>query len=382
MRILYISNNSSTGGAPAALLNLVRVMSLSHEVAVMMPDSEGPLFREMEKSGVRCYTSCPYGLSIWPRVLNPFKLVSRLIGLRRNHTVVNDYVGQVLEDFKPDIVHTNVGPLDIADLQCRKRGIPHVWHLREYQDLDFGMRYHPGGSEAFRAMISDENNHCISITEGVQAHWKPAGDSVVIYDGVAMPSYEAVDKREPYFLYAARIEKGKGLHNLLKAYGAYLRNGGKFRLMVAGRPCGAYAYMCRLYVKLHRLEDRVSFLGNRNDVNELMRSAAAFVVSSRFEGFGFTTVEAMYNRCIVIGNDTAGTKEQFDNGIRIKGREIGLRYRSVAELAALLGKIEKADGDFDRMREDAYDVVTSKYSVGRYASQVEAYYKRILEDRK
>lgn len=382
MRILYISNNSSTGGAPAALLNLVREMSRSHDVAVMMPDPDGPLYQEMESLGVRCYTSCKYSLSIWPRVINPFKMVRRLDALRRNHTVVNDYVGQVLDEFKPDIVHTNVGPLDIADGPCRERGIPHVWHLREYQDLDFGMKYHPGGAEAFRRLVSDKNNHCISITSGVESHWKPGGDSVVIYDGVDMPPYDEVPDRDPYFLYAARIERGKGLMNLLKAYRIYLDNGGTYRLMVAGRPCGTYAYMCRLYVRLHRMGSKVSFLGNRNDVGDLMRRAAAFVVSSRFEGFGFTTVEAMYNRCIVLGNDTAGTREQFDNGLRLKGREIGFRYTSVSELSELLTRVTESGETFDKMREDAYDVVTSMYSVARYASQVEAYYKRILEEGK
>ena len=73
MKILYISNNSSTGGAPAALLNLVRVMSRKHEVAVMMPDDKGPLYRELEALGVQCYTSCSYCLSIWPRVLTRMK---------------------------------------------------------------------------------------------------------------------------------------------------------------------------------------------------------------------------------------------------------------------------------------------------------------------
>ena len=388
MKILYISNNSSTGGAPAALLNLVRVMSRKHEVAVMMPDDKGPLYRELEALGVQCYTSCSYCLSIWPRVLNPVKFIRRIAALRANRSSVREYVAKVLDDFCPDIVHTNVGPLDIAVAECKRRAIPHVWHLREYQDLDFGMSYYPGGFREFKELISEENNHCIAITKGVYAHWGLNADAKVIYDGVIdeeniVPQTPDNKHRQLYFIYAARIEKGKGLKELLKAYRLYVCNGGKYSLKVAGRPCGLYAFMCRLYVRMHGLSDRVSFLGNRSDVPLLMSDVAAAVIPSRFEGFGFTTVEAMYNGCIVVGKNTAGTKEQLDNGKLLKGREIGLRYKIVADLAERLFEVERMDMDeAGQMRKDAYETVTSLYGINRYAREVEEYYKRILEERK
>ena len=353
-----------------------------------MPDDKGPLYRELEALGIKCYTSCTYCLSIWPRVLNPIKFIRRIAALRVNRSSVREYVAKVLDDFCPDIVHTNVGPLDIAVDECRKRGIPHVWHLREYQDLDFDMSYYPGGSREFKELISAENNHCIAITKGVYTHWGLNAGAKVIYDGVidedTISLQVSGDKhRQPYFLYAARIEKGKGLKELLKAYRVYVRNAGSYSLKLAGRPCGLYAYMCRLYVRVHGLSDKVSFLGNRSDVPQLMAAAAAAVIPSRFEGFGFTTVEAMYNGCIVIGNDTAGTKEQFDNGKLLKNREIALRYRGVAELAGRLSEVERMDAEQAAvMRKDAFETVTSLYGISRYAHEVEEYYKRILEERK
>ncbi len=380
MRILYISNNSSVGGAPAALLNMVRVLKDRHEVAVMMPDADGPLYKAMLEMGVKCYTSETYCLSIWPRVINPFKYARRIKALRRNRTLVREYVGQVIDEFRPDIVHTNVGPLDIAVEECRKRKIPHVWHLREYQDLDFGMSYYPGKAPAFREIIRQENNHCIAITQGVLKHWNPGNDAKVIYDGVfpdSQNSYEPV-QREGYFLYAARIEKGKGLMNLLAAFREYRKEGGKYRLLVAGRPCGVYASKCRFFVKVNGLSSEVDFLGNRSDVFELMRKAAAFVMPSLFEGFGFTTAEAMYNRCIVIGHDTAGTREQFDNGLKIRGKNIALRYKTVQELVKHMHSVERGDEGLELMREDAYEVVTSLYTAERCAAEVENYYKSVL----
>lgn len=57
-----------------------------------------------------------------------------------------------------------------------------------------------------------------------------------------------------------------------------------------------------------------------------MSKAQALIVASRFEGFGFITTEAMWNDCLVIGKNIAGTKEQFDNGVAETGHEIGLRF--------------------------------------------------------
>ena len=44
----------------------------------------------------------------------------------------------------------------------------------------------------------------------------------------------------------------------------------------------------------------------------------------------------MYNHCLVIGRNTAGTKEQFDNGLDQTGEEIGLRFDSDLELKTLM----------------------------------------------
>lgn len=52
-------------------------------------------------------------------------------------------IESIIKEYHPDIVHTNVGPLDIALEVCLKHRIPHVWHQREYQDLDFHMHSFP-----------------------------------------------------------------------------------------------------------------------------------------------------------------------------------------------------------------------------------------------
>ena len=109
-----------------------------------------------------------------------------------------------------------------------------------------------------------------------------------------------------------------------------------------------------------------------------MRGALALVVPSRFEGFGFITVEAMLNGCLVIGNNTAGTKEQFDIGKRQTGSEIGLRYDNAFELQVLMNRA--LEEDFREMKENARRVVLQNYTIEKNAEDILCLYKKILLD--
>ncbi len=56
-------------------------------------------------------------------------------------------------------------------------------------------------------------------------------------------------------------------------------------------------------------KDNIRFLGHVSNVRPLMAEATALLVASRSEGFGRMTAEACFNGCLVIGRNTAGTKE-------------------------------------------------------------------------
>lgn len=375
MRILYISNSTKTSGAPAVLLNLIQAIHDRHEVAVILPDTDGPLYHELRELGVKCYADMPYGLTVWPRVVNPLKLFRRLRSLISVLPSVRRYVGKVIDDFKPDIVHLNVGPLDISVDECIARGIPHIWHLREFQS---GMRFWPSERE-FRRKILRDGNWNIAITRCVGDYWNLRDCDEVIYDGVHMDH----DKKPActagrYFLFVGRVESNKGLLELLKGFRRYRRYGGDAVLKVAGRSSALYGLLCKAYVRLYSLTSYVDFLGPRNDVPQLMRGALALVVASRTEGFGLTAVEAMSQGCIVIGNDTTGMKEQFDRGKGLAGDEIGFRYNGVLELARALELVSSENKDFSALRERARQVVLSEYPVSRMVGNIEDFYLKVL----
>ena len=375
MRILYISNSTKISGAPAVLLNLIQAMNDRHEIAVILPDTDGPLYYKLREIGVKCYADMPYALTVWPRVVNPLKMFRRLRSLISGLPSVRRYIGKVIDDFKPDIVHLNVGPLDLSLDECIARGIPHIWHQREFQS---GMTFWPS-ERKFRRKILKEGNWNIAITRCVADYWNLRDCDGVIYDGVQMaqdvnPGYIG----DRYFLFVGRVERNKGLMELLRAFRRYRRSGGDAVLKVAGRSSAMYGLLCRSYIRLHSLNPYVEFLGPCDDVLQLMRGALALVVASRTEGFGLTAVEAMSQGCVVIGNDTTGMKEQFDKGKELTGDEIGFRYRGVSELTRALELVSSENMDFSAIRERARQVVFNEYPVSKMVGNVEEFYLKIL----
>jgi len=112
----------------------------------------------------------------------------------------------------------------------------------------------------------------------------------------------------PLVISVASLSKQKDHVTLIKAI-AHLQN---VHLLIVGDGS--------LKTKLHEfsislgLNNRVHFLGYRNDVPELLAAADVFVMSSHWEGFGLAVVEAMAAGVPVIASDVPGLSEVIEHG--------------------------------------------------------------------
>ena len=137
----------------------------------------------------------------------------------------------------------------------------------------------------------------------------------------------------------------------------------------------------RLIAK-NNLTKNIVFLGERNDINEIMLKSKVVIVPSRSEGLGRTMIEAMHCGCLVIGNAEAeGLREQFDNGLKITGKEIGLRYSGNNELVEALNLVMKNGIQYYYPTiELAHQVVYDLYSIDRNVNETIAFYNFIIND--
>lgn len=382
MRILFISGSTANAGSPMALFNMAcGLKERGHEIAVVFPGHKGPILKRFEDAGFKLYCDEKYGLSINPSVLNIFQRRKKIKALT-NNTHLKGYVHYVINDFNPDVVHTNIGPLNIAFNICQELGIPHVWHLREYQDLDMGIEFYPS-KEKFIEKIHSAGNHSIAISQGIFDHWSLGINDRIIYDGIYskknIPEFYSGEK-ENVFLFVGRLTRAKGFGMMLTTFKKFLKTHPGYQLQVVGKGCGIYGCWWKLWSKLSLPSGSIKYFGTIHsaDIFGLMKKAKATVVPSKFEAFCFVGAEAMLNGCVVIGKNTAGMKEQLDNGLRISGREIGIRFSTKQELLDRLDMVADGKDDFSQMKAAARQVVLDSYSIEKNAEQVEALYNEIL----
>lgn len=365
-----------------ALLNIVRgVMGAGHEVMVACTLDSGDFPKMLAATGCKV-VHCSHRLSIYPTKKNALQYLPRLLKMWWDNRKGRRQLRHIMQTFRPDIVHTNVGPLDAAFDVCQQLGISHVWHQREYQDLDFGMRFFP--SEAtFMRKSHAKGNYNICITEGVFRHrnFRPDTDRV-IYDGVfgseQIQSVKLQAEKQDYVLFVGRIEEAKGALDLLHVFARFHAKHPTFTLKLAGRFTDGSPYYeaCQNVVRSKNLAGSIAFLGDCHNVYDLMSHARMIVVPSRFEGFGFITAEAMLNGCPVVGRNTAGTKEQMDKGLEFCGEEIAFRFSNDEEMLQAMERV--VDSPTTAMCQRARQTVLQFYTAEEHVRQILDFYHTII----
>ena len=386
MKVVYVlCSSKALGGASKAFRSMLAgLMQHGIEPMVVLP-GHGEIEKVLEEMHVPTL-SLTYRFATYPdrRTWRDWVLfVPRLLArLWVNRRAVQILV-QTLRKNDIALIHTNVGIVDVGFRTARRLGIPHIYHIREYADLDFDMHYFPAKC-SFRRQLAMSSSYSICITRAIQQYHGQAdnGSSRVIYDGI-----RSIVKECPTIsmgcdiLFAGRIEYSKGLDILLQAYNLCQERGVALPMLkVAGRvEDKKYMDNLQLYIKKHGMGSCITFLGERSDIESLMRQARVLVVPSRNEGFGLCMPEAMFNRCLVIAHDTAGTHEQLENGLNKTGEEIALRFKSIEKLAEHLQEVCTAtSSDIENMTARAFGVVNQLYSTETHVSQVYQFYKDIL----
>ena len=394
MKVLYILHRTTTtDGASKALLNMLYgVMQYGVQPIVVCPNKDG-LFQTFRENNIPVYP-CFYRTGTYPPFDKHWKnrllFIPRFFGRLLANTIGTLQVCKIYKKEHPALIHTNVSVTNIGYQASRLLHIPHIWHIREYGALDFNYYYYYYSRGQQLHKYQRPNSYTICITKDIRHYnrLENATTSRVIYDGVlSAKSIHYTPTKQPYFLFVGRIEKAKGLIPLLAAYTHYIKQcTHPLPLHIAGKTShDSYQQECNDIIQKNHIENFVTFLGERKDILALYQEAQALIVPSLSEGFGFITAEAMFSGCLVVGHDIAGTKEQFDNGKQLTGKEIGLRYTTQEQLVQHLLDITTAthNGTFTEQYEPmilrGQQVVKQLYTTEHNAEQIIRFYHQILE---
>lgn len=388
MKVAFILNSTIvTGGASKSFLSMLTgLMNIGVTPFVILPDNDG-LYNKLKELKVKTYV-LTYREGTYPlfdnTIVDGLLFIPRLLGRLYVNWQSSSKLKRIFKEEKPYIVHTNVSVINIGFKAARKLGIPHIYHIREYGDMDFNRHYFPFHGY-FAKQLDMQKSYSICITRDIQRHHRQEGKTTsrVIYNGIMSRKDILPSNTGKYFLFMGRIEPAKGLDFLLKAYKEYSVNTATpLPLHIAGvAHDNNYAKYINRCIKEANIKKNIIFLGEIQEVESVIHNAKAIIIPSRFEGFGRVMPEAMFYGCLAIGRNTGGTKEQMDNGKDLTGKEIALSFTTVEQLAEHLFSVSKNPAkDFVPIRKRAFQTVNALYTIEAQVENVYKFYKEIINE--
>lgn len=148
-----------------------------------------------------------------------------------------------------------------------------------------------------------------------------------------------------------------------------------FRFLFVGNASDEGLYQaCLDFCRENGIEQKVFFLGQRNDVPELLSQLDAFVYASKFDTFGIAIVEAMASGIPVFVNDLPVMKEVTNDG---KWADL-YATDNVDSLINLFMKYVEDKDTYRAKAKERADFVRDKYCLERHVSCLDEVYSNVL----
>lgn len=300
--LLYVITKSELGGAQIHLYDLIRSLYREFEIHLIV-GSTGWLTDRCHELGVIVYHQPALTRSINP--IADIQAVREIVTL--------------IEQIKPTIVHAHSGkPGLVARLAGAIGGVPtiftaHGWgfdpnapKLRSYAAYVVEKLCHPLAAKIICVCESDRQR---AINLGVVDR-----DRVVtIHNGIKKTEtpQSNPELEPPQLIMVARFNKHQKDHyTLLKAIQLIDRD---LQVVLVGT--GPDWEETKMLARDLNILSKVTFLGDRLDVADLLAQSQIFVLSTHYEGFPVSILEAMRAGLPTIATDVNGVSEQVIDGV-------------------------------------------------------------------
>ena len=378
MRILFILNTTEMYGANYSFLILARYLKKNNcEVLISCPDSavmrsnlggsDDFIFtRDTSSSWMIKNLRTEAGLS--------FKDVLRFLK-RSIYAVLHISLDvcalyQVIRKEHIDIIYSNTSVQIHGFLAAKLFRIRHIWHIREFGQLDYGLA--PiFFSQKLRKVIIQRSDEIIFISNSLKNWYSINGRNVyVVYNGVNILAWQEplkVRPRKMQLLIVGSLFPFKGQHIAIEAISRLdgdLRN--RLHLHIYGNGDLDYESQLKQLVRDLRLENVVTLHGYVNDLKVIYAEKDLLLVCSKCEAFGRVTIESMSRGVLVLGNNTCGTSE-----IIIPGKT-GFTYeRTAHDLSRVLTKVFSMNqDDWIQVKYNAREEIERSFSAYQYQNRI------------
>lgn len=382
MRVLFLNHTGALSGAENAMLRLLEGLPAPHVGAIACPP-EGPLPTLLRERGVEQFTLSGTDLSFrlhpveTPRGLA--RVVRSALSLRR-----------IAARFGADVVHANSVRAGLIAAAAHRLGGPPVV-VQCHDNMPTG----PAGTLT-RLAVAHGAAVVVAVSDATAASFnlglrEPKAERVYIsvdHDRFSpaakgrsgIRSELGIPAGAPVLAHVAQITPWKGQDTAIRAL-KWLRENIDAHLLVVGDVAfashrydnAAFSASLRRLAEELGVVDAVHFLGQRDDVPELVGESQVLLLPSWDEPFGLAVAEAMAVGTPVVVTDRGGVREYVRDGVN--GRVLPPREPR-AWAAAVRGLLADDAAMASMAAANVRDAAT--FNDGRYADEMLAAYLRAI----
>lgn len=380
--ILYIAHERLLGGASLSLVTLADEMhQRGNRVGVVVPFYFSPLAKELRLRKIETYWVF-FGWWMmpvnWPFFMKfAFKCLYAMEGLAVHR------IAGIAKKRNYQIIHSNSSVIDVGSRAASAAGVRHVWHFREFGDLDYDLAFLKGRERSLKE-IRKSDDTIVFISQSLQRHYSDLNlqDRVrVIYNGVDKKYLNAHEHNQDkvIFLISGNLHRNKRQDLVLEA-AALLKQWGMdgFEVWIAGgagsmKSSREYEQELKALIETQRL-DNVKLLGRISDMNGIRRKADVEIVASKQEAFGRVTIETMLSENPVLASDSGANPELVHEGENGWLFECG----NAMELAEKMKMILEIREEIPKLGNNAFDYAKERFLSEKNTEKIEALYRTLI----
>ena len=391
MNVAFFHHTSDLYGASRSLINLIDGLKKRGVSPHVFLIEDGPIVTELCNRNIP-FEFVPFRWWVHERLppntspIETLKFKNSLVfKLIRNFTCI-PLIVKIINKWKIDLLYTNTLVLPIGSMVAKFNSIPHIWHIREFGDLDYGFGFDWGIKRTKHAInnasaiitISNAVREAFVQSEALYKH-------TTVYNGVAWEKDMQIFKKnsksrerhnldnEYQFSIVGQIHPAKGQLEAIEALSIVSRTYPNVRLNIVG--FGQEKYILPCIEKTRELDviDKINFSGFIADPYEVYIQSDAVLMCSRREALGRVTMEAMSAAKPIIGRASGGTLELIDDN------ENGLLYDGGSdELAKCMMKFVEMPEWAREMGERGWLKATENFTIERYSEKIHRVMTRLI----
>ncbi|HQV69639.1 MAG TPA: glycosyltransferase family 4 protein [Thermoflexales bacterium] len=366
-RLLQIITLASYGGAQTHVNELIDGLRDQYEIH-LATSYEGPLTERARRAGAHVH--------IIPTLKRQLHLVTDV-------GAIQDFKN-LIDEVKPDLIHAHSSKAGmVSRVAGRICGVPVVYTVHGWAFAEGAPATRRAIAWVSEAMMSPLAARIICVTSRDENYARTRGvlrngNGLTILHGISDHGAPRANPaaQPPRLIMVARFSPQKDFLTLIQALPYLKERNLKFHVDFAGS--GAEMHRSQKLAEHLGVSDYISFLGDRDDVPELLSQSQIFVLSTHYEGLPISILEAMRAGLPIVATNVDGVPEAVREG---KNGLLVPRSNPLA-LAEAIGQMVESPEMRAQMGAESRRMYETEFGVERMLTELNEVYRSAISKQK